>query len=316
MRIAYRRMSGAIGLSLEEKGTRGLWWEKRRALFSALQNRGHSITLFNRMTKPSIGINSRAAMNFRQDSADVLMIEFGSNNTNFYGEDLLETQEMARLHPGKIVYLCDDPDLPYLWKTVQTDFDRWSVWMNARYAAPFGGQPAEVRCFDFPFSSLQAARVPSHTYQADALVYIGRAGGRDSAVKDLIQSRAPWRVYGRAAEWNKFLIPVFDAPDQPFRANFYHSQIGCLVLADAKHKRLGWRTGRAYHALLAGCPAVVEASHTALGSFQQYREGNELHELLKHWRNPEHRLTEWKRQINCMADERQIVDATLAAHGL
>lgn len=319
MRIAYQRMSGAVGLSLEEKGTRGLWWEKRRALFSALQNRGHQICLTSRVTKQTKA-SGYSFLPFREPAwYDMLMIEFGSSNSQFYGKDLEETRNAAAMMcaAGKpVIFLCDDPDLPYLWKTMTGQHKNWSVWMNARYPQPFGGQPETVRSFDFPFSSLQNCSNPSSHFQKDALVYIGRPNGRESSVKDLIQSRAPWRVYGRPAEWAKFGVPVFEAPNQPQRSAFYQGQIGSLVLADSKHKRLGWRTGRAYHALLAGCPAVVEASHTALSHFQTFREGAEIRHILNLWSDPKVRMQEWERQINILNDEKQIAETTFKAHGL
>src|SRR3984957_13659717 len=144
-------MSGAVGLTDEEKGTRGLWLEKRRALLKELRGRGHEVSVVNRMTAPS---KVDDPPRWDPKRCDLLMIEFGSSNARFYGEDLALTQCMADEHAGPIVFLCDDPDLPYAWKMVTSRRDRWTAWFNASMGVPFGGQPPEIRILDAPFASL------------------------------------------------------------------------------------------------------------------------------------------------------------------
>lgn len=304
-------MAGKIGVSDKEEGTRGLWWEKRRALVTYLAGRGHSVDFVSNMTKhseyvPSVELN---------DSHEVLMIEFGSSNQSFYGADLVKTLEMTRKHKGKIIFLNDDPDLPFIWEGVK-EFKNWSCWYNAYKPEPFGHQPFVIPCYDFPFSSLMNALEPVDDYKKDALVYIGRPNGRTKMVKYLLANSAPWKVYGRKEEWEEFGIMTHQAPNQPQRAEFYQHSLGCVVLADAKHKKMGWRTGRAYHALMAGCPAVVEWDHTSLTAFHKFQDVSDLKALFHRWRDPDLRAADWKKQIGQTWYEKEIANKTLVACGL
>jgi hypothetical protein len=67
---------------------------------------------------------------------------------------------------------------------------------------------------------------------------------------------------------------------------------------------------------MAGCPAVVEASHVALNGLRTFENAADLPQVLAEWKDPEKRLTDWKKQINWVLAERAILEATLAAHGL
>lgn len=311
MKIAYRRMSGAIGVSPNETGTRGLWFEKRLALVLKLINRGHSVDFVSRMTKPSSHVESH---DLRSDH-DVLMIEFGSANTRFYGKDLEETQALAQKHMGQIIFICDDPDLPYLWQTVKNP-SQWSCWYNAVKPPHLGGQPFGVKSYDLPFSSLQAYSLPKSSYQNEKLVYIGRPGGRGETIRNLLVDQAPWRVFGKQAEWDAWGVMVRPAPDQPKRKEFYADQIGCLALADSKHKTTGWRTGRAYHAMLAGCPSLIEADHVCLNGFPKFSSIDEVKKTFHRWRDSNLRLEDWQRQISYNQADIHIAEETLKAHGL
>lgn len=314
MKIAYRRMSGAIGLTDQEKGTRGLWWEKRKALFQCLYERGHRVDVAGRFTKPSQEFHETKVLD---SSHEMLMIEFGSSNKSFYGDDLDETLAVAHRFRGPIVFLCDDPDLPYLWKTaLPLPKQTWSAWYNCTRPQAFAGQPKWVKSFDFPFSSFQPTNSPSAEYQKDHLVYIGRPNGREKVVKALIAGGVPWRAFGKTEEWSALGVRVWDAPQQPDRAEFYRRQLGSLVLADSKHKRLGWRTGRAYHALFAGCPAVVEADHDALAGFTRFNTATDLRHLAERWKDLSERSRDWRAQMLSVEADRQIAEATLKAHGL
>lgn len=319
MKIAYRRMSGPIGLTSVETGTRGLWFEKRLALVAALKGRGHEVDFINRFTKYTAGAVWETE--FSATSHDVLVIEFGSGNTQFYGKDLARTQEMVTGHRGRVIFLCDDPDLPYLWKTVPvSDYSRWSVWMNAFRPQPFGGAPEGIRHFDAPFASLFPGGKRPIEPEEKTLVYIGRPNGRTKVLKEIL-GKVSVVICGRAAEWREFSgaqVPrVFAPPEQSERATFYSRYLGCLVLADAKHKRLGWRTGRAYHALYAGCPAVVEHDHDALKAFPSFRDAAALNALVERWSTPGVRLGDWKLTFDKVSyEDRRIMDETFAAAGL
>lgn len=310
--IGYRRMSGAIGISLAEKGTRGLWWEKRLALTNWLHACGHSIFWLSRMTKASqdTGVSVPPPAH-----VDVLMVEFGSSNTQFNGKDLEETHAIVMRHKGPIVFICDDPDLPYLWKTVPAArAKQWRCWYNAAAPAPFGGQPTGIPVFDFPFSSLQAPASVSLGYQCNHLAYIGRPGGREKQVRALIAGRVPFRAYAKPAEWEKLGVLALPPPNQPDRAAFYASQLGCLVLADAKHKRLGWRTGRAFHSILAGCPAVVEADHVHLAkNFPSFKKASDLVKLAHDWAlSPSVRNGALVRPLEKLKEDRRLCEQAVA----
>lgn len=311
MRIAYRRMSGAIGVSEYEQGTRGLWWEKRRALVKYLVERGHKVDFLNRMTKHSQFMKTIVS----PADYDILMIEFGSSNESFYGEDLELTRKYVNTFHGPKIFINDDPDLPFIWDKV-TNITNWTCWYNAVKPQPLGKQPKEILSYDMPFSSLMEPLEPSNAYQKDYLVYIGRPNSRSKMVKYLVANNAPWRVFGRNEEWEQFGLFTHPAPDQPKRAEFYQHQIGCLVLADPKHKAMGWRTGRAYHAIMAGCPALVESDHHYLSGFPKFTGIIEINRALHRWRDPDLRREDWKHQIGHMWHERTIADKTLVEHEL
>jgi hypothetical protein len=304
-------MSGPIGTSQIETGTRGLWLEKRNALVADLSRRGHQVDYINRMTKFS---QQLFEPEFGPKTHDLLMLEFGSSNAVFYKDDLAKTECMVEEHKGEIVFICDDPDLPYRWKTLKST-NRWSVWMNAFRPQAFGGQPKEIKCFDTPFASLLEYRLPLTKY-GDRFVYLGRPGGRRAAVEKVIASGVRWTVYGRQAEWKQFQVAVKPSPTQAQRSAFYSGQLGCIVLADAKHKRLGWRTGRGYHALYAGCPVIREAEHDALRAFTPFETAHDLVRIQAYWMNPVTRATIVSDQLSVAMKDREILEATYKAHGL
>lgn len=313
MKIAYRRMSGAIGVTDAERGTRGLWWEKRKALFKELMMRGHEVSIVNRLTEPSKHIG--AVDKFTALDCGLLIVEFGSSNTQFYGSDLEETKWLAENFKGPKVFICDDPDLPFIWEWAKKP-NEWTCWYNANLGKAIGKEPIGVKIVDFPFSSLQDALEPREDYLREKFVYIGRPLGRGPAVRNLIAGRVPWRIYGKPKEWEEFGVAVHAPPDQPQRAQFYSMQLGSLVLADRKHKQLGWRTGRAYHAVLAGCPAVVELDHKALQGFAKWRSTDDLMKLHARWMDPNHRHDDWKKQIQYAWFEKELANGALKALNL
>ena len=106
MYIVYRRMSGAIGLTDLEKGTRGLWLEKRRALLAELRRRGHVVDVVNRMTKFSEPLNPPE---WNPRKCELLIIEFvelraghdllaGAQESDGFGDGFGGVGEVARDH--------------------------------------------------------------------------------------------------------------------------------------------------------------------------------------------------------------------------
>lgn len=311
-------MSGPIGLTDEEKGTRGLWWEKRKALLAFLLKRGHTIDIVNKMTKPSEGMQKEFTGVY-----DHLIIEFGSRNKAFYGSQIEETLQLIKRHRGEYIFLCDDPDLPFLWEELDSiDEKRWTVWHNAVRPQAFGKMPTNLRVLDMPFSSIQLSVAEnkiecSTDYQKTHLVYIGRPDGRKSAFIDLIAQGVPFKVHGRQAEWSELGVKTHESPDQPQRANFYARQLGSLCIADSKHKILRWRTGRAFHAIMAGCPAVFEQTHKAFEQYKIYKTPQHLKQIIFNWsESSEARYLDWNRQKMLINQDIAIAEHTAVLSGL
>ncbi len=288
MKIAYRRMSGSVGLSGNEPGTRGAWVEKRVAFLAELSRRGHSVDILGKLSKASGGHTLGESPPY-----DLLFVEFGSSNKQFHGAALLETAAIVARHKGPKVFLCDDPDLDFTWDLVPSKKD-WFVWHNATSCLPLAKQPSGVPTFDFPFSVFQSQLPISEQKNpfVGPLVYIGRPGGRAKVFKALTTAQVTFVAYANASEWKEFSsVVVMDPPTQSERAAFYNSSLGCLAVADAKHKHLGWRTGRAFHALAAGCPVIAEADHPGMGGFATFKYGYErnANEWIAKVRDPDYR---------------------------
>jgi hypothetical protein len=110
---------------------------------------------------------------------------------------------------------------------------------------------------------------------------------------------------------------VYDAPDQPNRAKFYSEQLGCLALADTKHKLLNWRTGRAFHAIKAGCPAVFEPDHGAFREYKFFKSMPHLRQIIHNWQeDPENRFMDLNRQQMIIAKDKDTAEQTLRKMGL
>lgn len=314
MKIAYRRMSGSVGLSGNEPGTRGAWVEKRVAFIAELSRRGHSVDIIGKLSKASGGHTLGASPPY-----DLLFVEFGSSNKQFHGNALLETAAIVAAHKGPKVFLCDDPDLDFTWDLVPSK-KTWSVWSNARKCIPLAKQPSGVPTFDFPFSVFQSQLpvLATDTFSGP-LVYIGRPGGRAKVIKALVAAEVPFCAFAKAAEWKEFpSVQVMEPPTQSERAAFYNASLGCLAVADAKHKHLGWRTGRAFHALAAGCPVIGEADHPGLDGFATFRSGYEaVHEWIGKIRNPAYRCVVVDEQRHSIEKrDRPVAEATFRAFGL
>jgi hypothetical protein len=253
-KIGYRRVSGKIGLTDNESGTRGGWVEKRVALWAALMDRGHdviSLSRFTASTEALIGLGVT-----RDNQYDVLMLEFGGTNLRFYGKDWAETVHIIRNHHGRIYFICDDPDLPFLWNLLpEEDWTRWTILVNAvqtdesRKALQV---PSGARLVDYPAHH----GIPNLQFSAGnrQCVYLGRPNGRAKQLAPYLDDLV---VAGKATEWSKFSVHVIEQPTQSNRRSFYRRFSAAFAGFDNKHAITGWRTGRAYHALFAGVPVVV-----------------------------------------------------------
>ena len=162
MVIGYRRMSGAIGVTEEEKGTRGLWWEKRRLLIDYFWQQGHSVFYLSKPTKQSQLALTKEADKIGE--CDVLVIEFGSSNFQFYGKDL-----------------------NYRWSTVSREkMKQFHFFANAKFKHPVGSAPFSVPVYDMPISSLAQPLPPIESISSNHAVYIGRPNGREKIFQNLI----------------------------------------------------------------------------------------------------------------------------------
>ena len=251
--IGYRRLSGPIGLTDQETGTRGMWLEKRRALWAWLRQAGHELIVFGRLTAQSQG---RVLAVDGYIPCDILMLEFGGTNLQFFGKDIEQTKAILRVHAGPVVFLCDDPDLWAPADVLEIGPERWRIWANASKA-----EGPELPTRDVPFGALLPIREPDDVWQIPRLAYIGRLEGRRSQVGQA-DARA-LAIYGRAKEWPGYAL-AGQPPEQAYRADLYRAHVGVLGLADAKHRRTGWRTGRVSHAISAGVPVTVAADHQEL----------------------------------------------------
>lgn len=321
MRIAYRRMSGGVSFSSAAKGSRGLWWEKRQGLVRWLIKRGHQVDLVSKLQKGSdSGLLGLAPYDAARH--ELLMVEFGSSNERFNGDDLAETARIANAHKGQAIFLCDDPDLPFLWERIERP-ERWVQWLNATRPGTVGKQPASVPSVDFPFAATLPVRVTTgYDYgelpRDPELVYLGRPNGRVKAMRSALSSGVPIAVYSNPKDWSDFEgLAVGDPPAQPQRSAWYARKTASLVLADAKHKSLGFRTGRAFHALCAGTPFLYENDHPA---FDGYLGGFTTPDDLRGWWealvDSATRVSLREQQQQRLEQERQVCHATATAVGL
>lgn len=262
MRVGWVRGAGKIGLTQVEKGTRGAWVEKRRLLFSAFESHGAEVVPLTPLTDTS-AMTSPYALADTEAPVDLIVLEFAGLNMGWYGEDWARARDIISRHKGKVMFVCDDPDLP-LPADVFKD-ERWSRWMFAFNAVNI----PEVRdALDVPLSVGKVIDLPLIGYYADAecateyehrqLVYIGRNGGRSKIFKSLLPC-AGLAIAGRDKEWEKYDVSVVPMPEQRDRAAFYRKYFGAYAVFDQLHDRTGWRTGRAYHAHAAGVPVWIPA---------------------------------------------------------
>jgi len=264
-KIGYRRVSGKIGLTDNEKGIRGAWVEKRVALFKSLLHFGYQIIPLSEVTDMTKNDGFEYSTTYQQ--CDTLILEFGGTNIQFYKKYWDDTCDMVQAHKGNIIFINDDPDLPFLWELLpDEDWTRWTIAANATEAAAVAETlkaPAGARVVDYPMSrGMGFAEFSSGGIEK--LIYIGRPGGRSKYFKTFTKSNN-LEVAGKPTEWEDFpQVNVVENPQQRDRRNFYRKYNGCLAVYDDKHKRCGWRTGRAYHALYAGIPVFGPEGNNGL----------------------------------------------------
>lgn len=278
--IAYRRVAGKIGLTSYEEGIRGAWVDKRIALFKSFFADGYRIILLSNTTESTKG----EGVDFqRKEPYDILCLEFGGTNLQFYGNDWELTAKYVDSHKKDIWFVCDDPDLSFLWNlTPNEDWKRWTILANAVNAdatlqalkAPEGVKFIHVAMDKYmeaeTFSPGTIAKV----------VYIGRNQGRSAYFKTFGQS--PFlQIAGKPKEWEDYPnLTLVDVPQQKDRRKFYRNYYGCLAIYDKKHKETGWHTGRAYHALYAGIPVLAPPGNAGLDWCYPVNEASDLEKFV------------------------------------
>jgi hypothetical protein len=262
--IGYRRVAGKIGLTSYEEGIRGAWVDKRVAMFKKFQADNYKIILLSDTTESTKG---ETVVKQHKEHYDILCLEFGGTNLQFYGNDWELTTKYVDFHKGPVWFLCDDPDLSFLWNlTPNEDWNRWTILANAVNAE------ATLQALKAP-DGVKFEHIPMDKYmEADSfnagsipkVVYIGRNQGRSAYFKTF--GNSPYlRIAGKAKEWEDYPeITIVDVPQQKNRRKFYRDYYGCLAIYDKKHKETGWHTGRAYHALYAGIPVLAPPGNSGL----------------------------------------------------
>ena len=280
MIIGYRRVSGRLPLTTDEKGARGTWLEKRLALIASLKARGHS---FHYLSTPTVNSEAAGYQKLPYEHCDVLMLEFGGANLLFNRKAWDETFEIIKKHQNKIIFLCDDPDLAFLWKELpDEDWSRWIIAVNATQLDTTRLKlniPAQAHIVDTPFHALLEQREFQDGTNATA-IYFGRPNGRMKSLTPYLQSGMV-TVAGKADEWTDESISVVTPPEQKERSSWYRLWRACFAMYDKKHEVTGWRTGRAYHALLAGIPVAAPYGNPALDWTWRTDSPRDLAELLK-----------------------------------
>ena len=263
--VGYRRVAGKIGLTDNENGVRGAWVEKRVELLKNLLKANYKILLLSKLTEATTKKGFHSLTEYER--CDLLILEFGGINQQFYGKDWEQTLNMIKAHTGKILFINDDPDLPFVWNLLpDEDWSRWTIGANAvnpEQTAHILKTPKESQTIDFPLlPDLQNSYFNLGIRKK--IIYIGRPNGREKVFSQLVKS-SHLTITGKSNEWQKFpQIKTIDYPQQKDRKEFYQQFTACLAIYDRKHMLTGWRTGRAYHALAAGIPVAAPRGNKAL----------------------------------------------------
>ncbi len=254
MKIGYRRFAGGIALSANESLVRSHWTEKRRNFIAGLIGRGHEVTMMSGPTRGSRGL-------FEYDETakvDVLIIEQGMQDYYFGAKDLTKTLAIIERHEGRVVYVCDDPDL-FPKPDLHIDYSNWLFAVNCLYPERIELPAPAV---DFPMMPIKLFYEPPRNVEATAS-YVGRPNGRGRQVKSFLATGL-LEIYGAAKDWKAYDVQIHPAPKGHERYVVMRRHAYSLSLFDSKHAKYGWRTGRAYHSLNAGVPVVVSSGNDAL----------------------------------------------------
>lgn len=292
MKIGYRRWSTPIGLSDKETCKISGWLEKRKALLKFLEERGHEVLLMSRATPPSKGMWDHKANLEKINDIDCLFIEMSNHNLLHNYKDVAESVRILNEVTCPVYVLWDDPELEFhIWSNKMNDLwikkDKITVFANCENIEGnedylegliYYKQHIEVKETKFEFFPIVSLlNYEDHSFsKAEQIkmkvVYLGGpSGGRKAEILKLRQ-HIPIEVYYNTKSWP---IPIDgEAPLQVERLNFYSSFIANIGLQDHKHKKLGWLTGRCFHALMAGTPSLVPEDSNLAKYFTTYNHEN------------------------------------------
>lgn len=271
MLIGYRRVSGKIGITNNENGVRGAWVEKRKALWNNIKKK-HEIIPLSKLTEST----KLTGLEQSNESCDVLLLEFGGINLQFYKKDWNETIQIIKSHKGKVFFITDDPDLPFLWN-LHNDYTNWTIIVNAlnpKICRTILKIPATANIQIYPFH-IDMDRHEYSTTHNNKVIYIGKPTGRTNYIKKLAYSHH-FEIACKNTERKKIGINSIDIPQQKDRYEFYRKYVGCMALYDKKHAITGWRTGRAYHSLYSGIPVLTISGNEALNWCHNIDNTNEI----------------------------------------
>jgi hypothetical protein len=233
-------------------------------------------------------------------------LEFGGINLQFYKKYWDKTLEIIKAHKGRIIFINDDPDLPFLWNLLPyEDWSRWTLAVNAanpNKAKTLLKCPNEVRSVDFPMNT----GMPFEEFyegKINKIVYIGRPNGRAKYFKEYLKSKN-LEISGKKEEWKSFSCDVIENPQQRLRKIFYQQYKGCLAVYDDKHKNSGWRTGRAYHALYAGIPVLAPSGNKGLSWCFEIKNSEDIDKFIN--KNQIERKKIWETQKNFIEKQKKI----------
>jgi hypothetical protein len=259
-----------------------MWYEKRLALLAALRNLGHTVLFLSRPTQYS----KHEYIMGQPEDCDLILMEFGSDNEQFYGEDILPSRQM--LATRKCIFLLDDPEL--MPKEAQ---QAERIWVNARNMEAVKEKWGS-KCEYMPFAAIQTGKLsqPTNTFG----IYIGSATQGREVFVQAFQAVCPTLIFSREGQFKRLISQP--PPPQPLRYALYGKHKFSLGLRDKTHKKYDWNTGRQTHSVMAGTPFINDDQ----ASWQQQYDGIDLD-----------RAGVWAAQYANIKAEQTIAEAQLAS---
>lgn len=332
MKIGYRRWSRPVGLSPDEKFKISGWYEKRLAFLEMLEDRGHECQMLSGLTKESAQAFGQSIFRFPVEELDLLFIEVSNKNVFQNYKVIAESVEILNRATCPVILLWDDPELKMdIHTSIRSPLPRlemksrdYEVWVNAEYI-PGNEDKLERTLFPvcgrvphgkthfkfFPFGALLKYEASPSVYKYDDLVYVGgHSGGRLKQLEFINK----WVILSIYYSSKSYPIPINgEPPRQPERKAFYGQYLANLGLQDSLHKKLGWHTGRCFHALAGGIPSIVEQDSV----LAKYFTGGNLENIIKGKQFiHENRASEYHKSICKVRALSDVISINLKSHGL